>query len=74
MITVKVCDNQGRPYPNKEVTLSFSGMSRGQASGWTDSNGEVKIDRPDGDGKVYVSGNSSAVREGYLSGHITVSV
>lgn len=68
MITITVLGrSSGRPLPGRRVAVHWS---YSWSEGDTDSNGSVNLAGGPSQGKVYVSG--TRVREGYLSGHVTV--
>jgi hypothetical protein len=68
MITVTVLGrSNGRPLSGRRVTVHWSWS---WSQGYTDCNGSVNLAGGPGQGTVYVSGTK--VREGYLSGHVTV--
>jgi hypothetical protein len=68
MITVTILDrSSGRPLSGRRVTVHWSWS---WSEGYTDRNGSVNLDGGPGQGHIYVSGQR--VREGSLSGHVTV--
>lgn len=68
MITVTVLSRStSRPIPSRRVAVHWSWS---HSEGYTDRNGSADLHGGPGKGTIYVSGTK--VREGYLSGNITV--
>jgi len=68
MITVTtLCPSSGRPATGRKVTVHWPCS---WSEGYTDRNGSVNLQGGPGQGKIYVSGKK--VRDGHLSGHVTV--
>ena len=68
MITVTVLNrSNGRPDASRRVSVHWSCS---HSEGYTDRNGSVNLHGGPGKGTIYVGGSN--VREGYLSGTVTV--
>ncbi len=73
MITVKVIrQSSGTPLKGVRVTLSFSGLLRGNATEMTDGNGNANFSNETGSGTIYVNGKE--VYKGKLSGLIPIYI
>ncbi len=68
MFTVQVIDkSSGKPISSKKVSVIFNGITRGCAKDqYTDNNGEAHFSESNGDGTIYVGGNS--VYKGQIEG------
>jgi uncharacterized GH25 family protein len=68
MFTVQVIDkSSGKPISGKKVSVIFNGITRGCAKDqYSDNNGEAHFSESNGDGTIYVSGNS--VYKGQIEG------
>ncbi len=74
MFSVKVVDSStGRAVKGARVSVGFDGFFRGFSNEeYTDSDGEVNFDNENGEGTIYVNGQSKY--RGYISGRKVIYI